>query len=125
MIALRLRCGRAVKAARGGSVYGSPAFGHRASGNALVLDEREQTANARARELHAAGASLREIGGDARGRGLPAEAGESLASDGRGPGPQAFWLTNRPGRVPGPAAIYVRIGSDPSGLRQGLVIVRV
>jgi DNA invertase Pin-like site-specific DNA recombinase len=32
MIALRLRRGRAAKAARGGFAYGSPAFGHRAAG---------------------------------------------------------------------------------------------
>jgi DNA invertase Pin-like site-specific DNA recombinase len=36
MIALRLRRGRAAKAARGGFAYGSPAFGHRAAGRALV-----------------------------------------------------------------------------------------
>ena len=62
MIALRLRRGRAAKAARGGFAYGSPAFGHRAAGRALVPDEREQAAIARARELQAAGASLRQIG---------------------------------------------------------------
>ena len=62
MIALRLRRGRAAKAARGGFAYGSPAFGHRAAGRALVPDEREQAAIARARELQVAGASLRQIG---------------------------------------------------------------
>jgi DNA invertase Pin-like site-specific DNA recombinase len=44
MIALRLRRGRAAKGARGGFAYGSPAFGHRAAGRALVPDEREQAA---------------------------------------------------------------------------------
>ena len=52
----------AAKAARGGFAYGSPAFGHRAAGRALVPDEREQAAIARARELQAAGASPRQIG---------------------------------------------------------------
>ena len=62
MIALRLRRGRAAKAARGAFAYESPAFGHRATGGALVPDEREQAVIARARELHAAGASLRQVG---------------------------------------------------------------
>jgi DNA invertase Pin-like site-specific DNA recombinase len=62
MIALRLRRGRAAKAARGGFAYGSPPYGHRADSRALVPDEHEQAAIARAFELHAAGASLRQIG---------------------------------------------------------------
>jgi DNA invertase Pin-like site-specific DNA recombinase len=62
IIALRLRRGRAAKAARGGFAYGSPAYGHRADGRALIPDEREQATIARARELHAGGASLRRIG---------------------------------------------------------------
>jgi hypothetical protein len=62
MIALGLRRGRSAKAARGGFAYGSPAFGYRAAGRALVPDEREQATIAQARELQAAGASLRQIG---------------------------------------------------------------
>ena len=75
MIALRLRRGRAAKAARGGFAYGSPAYGYRADGRALVPDDREQAAIARARELAAAGASLRQIGACLQAEGHPAKRG--------------------------------------------------
>jgi DNA invertase Pin-like site-specific DNA recombinase len=75
MIVLRLRRGRAAKAARGGFAYGSPAYGHRANGRALVLDEREQAAITRARELHAAGASLRRIGATLEAEGYATKRG--------------------------------------------------
>jgi DNA invertase Pin-like site-specific DNA recombinase len=61
MIALRLRTGRAHKAAAGGYAYGSPAFGQRAADKTLVADDREQAALARMAELHAGGAALRTI----------------------------------------------------------------
>lgn len=61
MIALRLKSGRRMKADQGGYAYGSPAFGQRAEGKALVTDETEQQAIARISELHQAGKSLREI----------------------------------------------------------------
>jgi Recombinase len=71
-----LRRGRAAKAARGGFAYGSPAFGHRAAGRALVPDDREQAAIARARELQAAGASLRQIGAALEAEGHPSKRGD-------------------------------------------------
>jgi len=61
MIGLRMKSGRRMKAERGGFAYGSPAFGQRAEGKALVPDEDEQRAVARIRELDAAGESLRSI----------------------------------------------------------------
>jgi DNA invertase Pin-like site-specific DNA recombinase len=57
----RMRNGRATKAETGGYAYGSPAFGQRAEGKALVPHEAEQRAIARIAELHSAGKSLREI----------------------------------------------------------------
>lgn len=61
MISLRLRRGRARKAADGGYAYGAPAFGTRAEDGELVAEEREQAALARMRELRDGGASLRAI----------------------------------------------------------------
>ena len=61
MIALRLRNGRKLKAARGGFAYGAPHFGARAEGKELVADEREQAAVGRIRALQADGLSLRQI----------------------------------------------------------------
>ena len=61
MAVKRMRNGRKTKAEQGGYAYGSPAFGQRAEGKALVLDEDEQRAVARIRELDAAGESLRSI----------------------------------------------------------------
>jgi DNA invertase Pin-like site-specific DNA recombinase len=61
MIALRLRRGRAAKAARGGFAYGSPPLGQRAENRELTADMREQLVVARILELRAAGHSLRHI----------------------------------------------------------------
>ena len=61
LIVKRLRDGRRRKAELGGFAYGSPAFGQRAKDGELVEDRDEQAAIARIAELHAAGASLREI----------------------------------------------------------------
>ena len=61
MIALRLRSGRRLKAQRGGFAFGSPPVGYRAEGGALVVDQEEALAVARARELRGRGKSLREI----------------------------------------------------------------
>ena len=61
MIAARMRAGRRVKAAAGGYAYGAPPYGWRAEGGELVVDEAEQLVVARMAELHAGGASLREI----------------------------------------------------------------
>ncbi len=61
VIVRRMQGGRAAKAANGGYAYGSPAFGQKAEGKALVPDETEQRVIARIGELHQAGKSLREI----------------------------------------------------------------
>jgi DNA invertase Pin-like site-specific DNA recombinase len=61
MIALRLRSGRKRKADKGGFAYGSPPYGQRAEGRALVPHDDEQRTLARIGELRAEGASYREI----------------------------------------------------------------
>lgn len=61
MIALRLRSGRARKAASGGYAYGAPAFGQKAVDKQLTADTDEQDALARMVELADDGKSLREI----------------------------------------------------------------
>lgn len=61
MITLRLRSGRRRKAEKGGYAYGAPPLGHRADDGQLVPDEQEQRTVARIAELHASGASTREI----------------------------------------------------------------
>jgi hypothetical protein len=61
MIALRLRSGRARKAASGGFAYGAPPFGCRAERGVLLRDEGEQLTIARANELRLEGLSLRRI----------------------------------------------------------------
>jgi DNA invertase Pin-like site-specific DNA recombinase len=61
MISLRLRSGRARKAAKGGFAFGAPAFGYRTESKELVGEDQEQAALTRISELHAAGSSLREI----------------------------------------------------------------
>jgi DNA invertase Pin-like site-specific DNA recombinase len=61
IIAMRTRAGRRRKADQGGFAYGSPPFGMRAEGGALVVDESEQSAIRRAVELHRDGASIRSI----------------------------------------------------------------
>jgi DNA invertase Pin-like site-specific DNA recombinase len=62
MIVLRMRMGRRRKAEKGGFAYGSPSYGKRSEGGALVDDDRERATVARIGELHTAGVSLREIG---------------------------------------------------------------
>jgi DNA invertase Pin-like site-specific DNA recombinase len=61
MVVLRMKGGRRRKAEKGGFAYGSPHYGTRAVEGDLVEDEREQATLARIRELHAAGASLRQM----------------------------------------------------------------
>jgi DNA invertase Pin-like site-specific DNA recombinase len=61
MIRLRLVAGRRRKAERGGYAYGSPHYGVRAEGGALVADPEETAAVARILELRDQGRSLREI----------------------------------------------------------------
>lgn len=62
MIALRLRSARDRKAKAGGYAgFGSPAFGQRAEAGQLVVDDREQQAIRRIRELRASGDSLPQI----------------------------------------------------------------
>lgn len=61
IIALRLRSGRAQKAAKGGYAYGAPGFGQRAEGKQLVDDDREQAALARMVQLRGEGLSLRQV----------------------------------------------------------------
>lgn len=61
MVVLRMRRGRARKAEQGGYAYGAPPLGTRSVERALVPDESEAVTVARIRELHHAGASLRQI----------------------------------------------------------------
>jgi DNA invertase Pin-like site-specific DNA recombinase len=61
MIALRLRSGRARKAANGGFAYGAPPFGQRAERGELMRDEREHATIVRARALRSEGRSMRQI----------------------------------------------------------------
>jgi DNA invertase Pin-like site-specific DNA recombinase len=76
MIRARMESGRALKAEHGGYAgYGSPPFGWRAEGKALVPNEQEQAVIARARELHGGGASLREIARRLNAEGVPAKRG--------------------------------------------------
>lgn len=61
-IRARLRAGRRIKHERGEYAgFGSPSYGQKAEGGKLVADEQEQAALARIAELHAEGASLREM----------------------------------------------------------------
>jgi DNA invertase Pin-like site-specific DNA recombinase len=76
MIALRLRSGRAAKAARGGFAYGAPHFGTRAEGKELVPDEREVAAVARIRSLQGDGLSLRQIASQLDSEGIRPKRGE-------------------------------------------------
>lgn len=61
MIVKRLKDGRRTKAQMGGFAYGSPQYGSRAKGGALVDDRSEQEGLARIRELRAEGRSYREM----------------------------------------------------------------
>jgi len=75
MIALRLRSGRAAKAARNGYAYGAPPFGYRAEGGELVPDPDEQAVLARIRRLRDGGASLRVIADALNAGAVPARRG--------------------------------------------------
>lgn len=62
MIRLRLEAGRRRKSQSGGYAgFGSPPFGYRSEGGALVAHSQEQVTLARIRTLHADGKSLRQI----------------------------------------------------------------
>lgn len=61
VIRKRMRDGRRMKAEKGGYAYGAPPLGQRADDRQLVPDEEEQRTVARIAELHASGASTREI----------------------------------------------------------------
>jgi DNA invertase Pin-like site-specific DNA recombinase len=86
MVVLRLRNGRRRKAERGGFAYGSPSFGARAEGGALVDDVNEQAAIRRAVELRADGLSLRAIA-------------ETLGAEGHRPKRARVWHPNAVRRV--------------------------
>ena len=75
IIVLRLRKGRAAKAAKGGYAYGSPAFGQRAEDGELVTDDREAAVSARMTELRAAGQSYRSIAAQLNAEGLKPKRG--------------------------------------------------
>jgi DNA invertase Pin-like site-specific DNA recombinase len=72
---LRLRVGRELKHQRGGYAYGAPPTGYRAVGGKLELDPDEQRILQRARELRAAGASLRIIAASLTSEGYPTRRG--------------------------------------------------
>lgn len=69
MIRLRLRAGKATKAARGGYVGGGQRYGLRAEGGALVPDDGERAVVELVRELRGAGLSFRAIGQELQDRG--------------------------------------------------------
>ena len=75
MIVIRMRKGRAAKAAKGGYAYGSPAFGKRTEDGELVTDERETAVTARMAELRAAGQSYRSIAATLNAEGLKPKRG--------------------------------------------------
>jgi DNA invertase Pin-like site-specific DNA recombinase len=75
MIRLRLRQGKARKAASNGYVGGAPKFGYRAEGRELVADDREQLARTRIVQLRADGLSLRAIAAVLESEGVPAKRG--------------------------------------------------
>lgn len=77
MIGVRLRSGRRMKAHKGGYAYGSPPVGYRAEGKALVVEETESRAVARARDLREQGKSLRVIAGTLEEEGHRAKRGGS------------------------------------------------
>lgn len=81
-IVKRLRDGRRAKAAAGGHAEGAPSFGWAAEGRtednphgALVMDQAEQRAVELMRELHAGGASLRQICEALTAEGIPTKRG--------------------------------------------------
>jgi DNA invertase Pin-like site-specific DNA recombinase len=62
LIKLRLQRGRAIKGEHGGYAYGSPPYGFRAEGGALLAEPEEQEAIRLAVDLRNQGRSLREVG---------------------------------------------------------------
>ena len=72
---LRRRVGRLRKHHSGGYAYGAPPTGYRAVGGQLVPDPAGQRALERARELRAAGASLRTIAAALTAEGHPTKRG--------------------------------------------------
>lgn len=70
-IALRMRKGRETKAAQGGYAYGSPSYGSRAVGRALVADESELAVLGRMRQMESDGMSLRQIAAALNADGVP------------------------------------------------------
>jgi len=76
VIRARMRAGREAKRAKGGYVYGRPAYGFRAESGELVRDQKEQEAIALARRLHKRGDSLRRIAGELDRRGYVPKEGK-------------------------------------------------
>lgn len=70
MIRLRMAAGRRRKAEQGGYAYGSPGYGWRAAGGALVPDEDEQAVIRTIMEMSAAGASTRAIAAALNAEGI-------------------------------------------------------
>jgi DNA invertase Pin-like site-specific DNA recombinase len=97
VIKARAKAALAVKKARGERVGGMPYGWRDGDGNLLVEDEAEQATVARAREIRAEGASLREVGrrlleeghGPRVGKGWRVQVGARLFT-GRGASPQAY-----------------------------------
>lgn len=61
MIVKRMRDGRRTTAEKGEYAYGSPHYGYRSAGGALVADQGEQDTLARIRELRSEGRSYRSM----------------------------------------------------------------
>jgi DNA invertase Pin-like site-specific DNA recombinase len=77
MIALRLRSGRARKAADGGFAYGSPPFGYQALDGQLVPVAEEQATLRRVREMRDTGQSLRVIAATLNAEGVKPRRGRA------------------------------------------------
>lgn len=75
MITLRLKSGRAVKAARGGYAYGAPPFGWLAADRELVPDDAEQAVLDWMRDLWARGTSLEAIAAALNNNGFRSKRG--------------------------------------------------
>ncbi len=75
MIKLRLRGGRAQKAAAGGYCHGRPPYGWIASGKELVPVEAEQSVRRRIKIWHGQGLSLRAIAARLNSEGIPSKTG--------------------------------------------------
>ncbi len=75
MIAMRLRKGRQAKALVGGYAYGAPAFGRRAEGGELLVDQGEEAVLARMQAMRVEGHSLRSIAATLDEEGIPTKRG--------------------------------------------------